>query len=194
MKKVFKSMMLALSFLSVGLVTTSCEEGGILSQILGNLFGQTETYNYTGSGTSECLTGSASTMEWTYINSSTPSKLTTTPVTLECKNSLATLTLPSYKDGKVTMNGVALYNLDMAASADNSYTALTVGESSSIDGSIVYENTTYNAATVYITSARATSETMILEMTIYFQSAADATAGDYSKAINFTYSGKIVAQ
>jgi len=76
MKKVFKSMIVVLSFLSMGMLTTSCEEGGILSQILPNLFGQTETYNYSGTATSECLTGAASTMQWNYINTPTSIKLT----------------------------------------------------------------------------------------------------------------------
>ncbi len=114
MRKVFKSMMIALSFLSMGMVTTSCEEGGILSQILGNLLGQTETYNYTGTATSESLTGAASTMQWNYINTPTSTKLTA-PVTLTIQNSLATLALPAYTDGNVTMNGVTLYSLDMSA-------------------------------------------------------------------------------
>ena len=195
MKKVFKSMIVVLSFLSMGMLTTSCEEGGILSQILGNLFGQTETYNYMGSGTSECLTGSYLEGKWNYINSSTPSKLTTTPVKLECKNSKATLTLPAYTDGKVTINGVTFYDLDMTASADNSYTALSVNDSqtegSRIEGSVVYGGKTHKAGTVFIESAKATSETMILKMTLYFLNEAET---DYDFAINFTYNGKIVTE
>jgi hypothetical protein len=190
MKKVFKSMIVALSFLSMGMLTTSCEEGGILSQILPNLFGQTETYNYSGTATSECLTGAASTMQWNYINTPTSIKLTA-PVTLTVKNSLTTLELPSYIDGKVTMNNVTLYNLAMAASNDQSHTVLSVGESSTIDGSIQIGSTTYTAGTVYITKAQATPESLILDMTIYF---AAQNENDYTKAVNFTYNGKIVTE
>lgn len=190
MKKVFKNMMIALSFLSMGMVTTSCEEGGILSQLLPNLFGQTEIYNYEGSATSECLTGAASTMQWNYINTPTSVKITA-PVRLTVKNSLTTLELPSYIDGKVTVNNVTLYDLAMAASNDQSHTVLSVGESSSIDGSIQIGAATYNAGTVYITKAQATPESLILDMTIYF---AAQNETDYTKAVNFSYNGKIVTE
>lgn len=200
MKKVFKSMIVVLSFLSMGMLTTSCDEnssiGGILSNLFGNLLGgQSEVYNYIGTGTSECL--DASDKGWTYINGTKPSALSSVPVKLSIQNSLATLEFPSYKDGQVEVHDVAFYNLALSTSKDGSYSVLSVGEKSTIDGYIMYEGKKYNARSVFVETKsgsegiRATTEGLLLDICIYFLSDSDT---DYSKAVNFTYNGKIVTE
>lgn len=76
----------------------------------------------------------------------------------------------------------------MTAASDNSYTALSIADNSSIDGTIVYNNKTYTAAALYIGKAQATSGDLALEMTIYFKE--NQNDEDFSMAINFTYNGQ----
>ncbi len=152
----------------------------------GNLFISGQTYNYTGSATSQSLAGSYINVQWNYANQNHDTKLTNMAVQLQCSRRTGTLTLAPYIDGVVTVNQVTIYDLTMTAVSDNSYSFLDIGGYSSIDGSIVYNGTTYTAVNLYITKAEATSRAINLEMTIYFQ---NANTNDYQMAINLIYSG-----
>ncbi len=194
MKKSFKGVCLALAILCMGGVTTSCDSESltqVLTTILGNLFNTGETYTFTGTGTSQALTGSINSGKWTYINSSTSnstgtSNLSSATVSLTC-NTTANLTLPAYTDGKVSVGSITLYNLTMSTNSAQTLTTLSIGDNSSIDGSITVDGVTYTGYTVYLGKAEATSESINLEMTLYFQGASDGE--DCSKAINLTYTG-----
>lgn len=198
MKKTFKYVMVALAMLSAGTVITSCEgEDNFLSQIINLLFNTGETYTYQGKATSQILQGS--TVEgqgWRgkYINetNSNPTGISTISsmqVSLECGQT-AKLTLPAYTDGKGQTSTITIYNLAMTASNDQTYTNLSIGDNSTIDGTITVDGQTYTAANLYIENATATSGQFAFTGTIYF---ANADNTDYAIAINFTYAGASVA-
>lgn len=185
MKKLFKSALLVLALLGAGTVTTSCDSE-TLQQIIGLLFNTGQTYTYQGTATSQALTGSYSSGEWHYINENKNTQLTSMTAQLQ-SSTTGTLTLAPYTDGAVTVNQITIYNLTMTAAADQSYTALSIGDNSTIDGTIVYNGTTYTAANLYIEKAQATSAGLVLSMTLYFQA---ANTDDYQMAINLTYNGQ----
>ncbi|MBQ7571898.1 MAG: hypothetical protein IJT19_06635 [Bacteroidaceae bacterium] len=187
MKKVFKSAMLVLAMLTTGLVTTSCDSE-TLQQIIGMLFNTGQTYTYSGSATSQSLTGSYNSGEWHYVNQNHDTQLTNMTVQLQ-SSTTGTLTLAPYTDGAVTVQQITIYNLAMTAAADQSYTSLSIGENSTIDGTIQYNGVTYTAANLYIEKAQATSGNISLKMTLYFQA---ANTDDYQMAINLTYTGAAV--
>ncbi len=191
MKKLFKSALLVLAMLGTGLVTTSCNSETlqqIIDTVIGNLFNTGQTYTYTGTATSQSLNGKYSTSEWRYINENKNTQLTNMTVQLK-SSTTGTLTLSPYTDGAVTVNQISIYNLTMTTAADQSYTSMSIGENSSIDGNIVYNGITYTAANLYIEKAQATSGSITLNMTLYFQGTEE---DDYSKAINFTYTGTAI--
>lgn len=149
-----------------------------------NIFGTTHKYN--GDATSESLTGSAASGTWSSIKG--PTRFTSVPITLSCDNLHATLTLPAYIDGHVTVpNGLTLYDLDITKSSDNSNMVFSVGEDTRVEGYIIYQGCSYTGGNLYLSAAMATSSALYIEMTIYFKISADGE--DYSKAINFTYTG-----
>ena len=185
MKKLFKSALLVLALLGAGTVTTSCDSE-TLQQIIGLLFNTGQTYTYQGTATSQALTGSYSSGEWHYINENKNTQLTSMTAQMQ-SSTTGTLTLAPYTDGAVTVNQITIYNLTMTAAADQSYTALSIGDNSTIDGTIVYNGTTYTAANLYIEKAQATSAGLVLSMTLYFQA---ANTDDYQMAINLTYTGQ----
>lgn len=184
MKKLFKSALLVLALLGAGTVTTSCDSE-TLQQIIGLLFNTGQTYTYHGTATSESLTGSST--QWHNVNQSKNTQLSNMTVQLQ-SGTTGTLTLAPYTDGAVTVQQITIYNLAMTAASDNSYTALSIADNSSIDGTIVYNNKTYTAAALYIGKAQATSGNLALEMTIYFKE--NQNDEDFSMAINFTYNGQ----
>lgn len=196
MRKVFKSMMIALSFLSMGMVTTSCEEGGILSQILGNLFDSGQTYNYTGKASSQTMSGSTIGQNWCYtsfVNStqSNPDGIyyfTDVPVSITCSET-ATIKIPSYIEGDVQTSEILLGSLVMTPNSSETYTMLSVGEDGfSHSGNMTYEGKEYGIESLYIDedNTRATSTTLELDLIIYFKNNAET---DITKAIRFKYSG-----
>ena len=179
--------MLVLAMLTTGLVTTSCDSE-TLQQIIGMLFNTGQTYTYSGSATSQSLTGSYNSGEWHYVNQNHDTQLTNMTVQLQ-SSTTGTLTLAPYTDGAVTVQQITIYNLAMTAAADQSYTSLSIGENSTIDGTIQYNGVTYTAANLYIEKAQATSGNISLKMTLYFQA---ANTDDYQMAINLTYTGAAV--
>lgn len=188
MKKSFTRVIMALAILCSGVAVSSCDEETI-SQIISLLFNTGQTYTYTGTATSLALDGSTTAQGWMgdYINGNKPNTYNM-QVALKSGNT-GELTIPAYTDGKVTVNGITIYNLVLTASQDQSYTVISLDENgnSSIDGSITYNGVTYPAANLYIANAQATSAQIALEMTIFFQKDGE---DDYSKAINFTYTGQ----
>ena len=207
MKKTFTRVIMALGILCSGAVVTSCDEDTItqIINIIGNLINTGQTYTYTGTATSQSLTGSADNKEWVYINAtkSNPEgiyEFQNMEVSLNSsKTGTGTLTIPAYQEGNVTTSLITISGLSMAVSSDQSNTKLSIGEESRIEGSLTYNGKNYTAANLSIAEAQstngdqkiegtATSAALQLEMTIYFQGEEDGD--DYSKAINFTYVGK----
>ena len=161
------------------------------------IFNTFETYTYQGKATSQILQGS--TVEgqgWrgNYINAtnSNPTGISTISsmqASLECGQT-AKLTLPAYTDGKGRTSPITIYNLVTTASNDLSYTNLSIGDNSTIDGTITVDGQTYTAANLYIEKAAATTLQLSFAGTIYF---ANADNTDYNIAINFSYAGTNVA-
>lgn len=137
---------------------------------------------YMGTLTSQSLTGSYSTGMWYHVNQPHNTKLSNMTVQLQ-GSTTATLILPPYTDGAVTVQQIAIYNLEI--NFNQSSTTLSIVDNSLIDGTIVYNNKTYVAANLYIEMARVTSDKITLVMTIYFQDPNDSF--DYQMAINFTF-------
>lgn len=196
MKKVFKSMMIALSFLSMGMLTTSCEEGGILSQILGNLFGTGQTYNFIGTASSQTMSGKTTETGWVYtsfVNATTANpegkyNFSNVPVSITCAET-ATITIPAYVEGKVSTTEIALGSLVMTTNSAGTYTMLDVGtDGFTASGTMTYEGKDYSICSLYIDqdNTKATSSKLELDLTIYFKNASES---DITKAIRFRYAG-----
>lgn len=142
-------------------------------------------YTYTGTATSMSLTGSFNTGEWNYVNRNLTTKFTDMKVDFQCGSSTGRLIVTPYTDGDVTVAQITIYELVMTAASDNSYTTLSVGENSYIEGTIFYNNKVYYAANLYISKAQMTPGRTALEMTIYFQD--PNRTDDFQMAINFTF-------
>ena len=155
----------------------------------GDLFNTGQTYTYSGSATSQSLTGSYTSGEWRYANESQTTKLTNMTVQLQ-SSTMAHLTLAPYTDGVVTVNQISISSLEMTV-ASGGYTVLSIGDRSTIDGCITYNGVTYTAANLYIEKALVTSIAISLEMTIYFQDS--NKPDDYQMAINLTYHSGILS-
>jgi len=202
MKKTFKLLAIAFAAMSMGTVMTSCSEdgsGGFLSRLFGLFSG--ETYYYTGTLTSQALDGSSNGDGWSgsYINA-TQSNTTGTnsysakQITLKSTSSAATLTIPAYTDGNISVSEISISNLTQTTNEAQTLTTLDIDtESTRIDGTLSFNGATYTIGYVYITKADATTTSLDLEMTLYFYGDNDKDGSgnvlDYSKAINFTYKG-----
>ena len=144
-----------------------------------------EDYAYTGTATSISLTGSFKSGEWNYVNRNLTTKFTDMKVDFQCGSSTGRLIVTPYTDGDVTVEQITISELVMTAASDNSYTTLSVGENSYIEGDIYYNGTSYTAASLYIDKAQMASGSTALEMTIYFQD--PNRTDDFQMAINFTF-------
>lgn len=193
MKKILRRTAVAMAILCMGGMTTSCENDTI-SQFFNNLFGNSQTYTFTGNATSQTCTGSMTNGNWRYVNASDNNPegmFSFSGMTVEVSTSqTATLAIQPYTEGDVEVSQITICGLDMKASEDQSYTILEIGEGSYFgEGcTLTYGGETYEPATLYIGKAQATPTAITLEMTIYFRGKNDGE--DCSKAVNFTYIGQ----
>ncbi len=201
MKKTFKTVVLALAVLCSGGVMTSCDSDAIaevLNTIIGNLVNTGQTYTYQGSATTQTLrnTSTTSTASWSYLNSTSANDgtiaISSMQVSLESSGATATLTIPTYTDGKATLNKIQIYNLVMTANSDGSATTLSISDDSTIDGSITVNGKAYSASNLYIDRATATSGAIDLKICIYFDSTDNP--GKYIFATNLEYAGTAVTE
>lgn len=187
MKKVFKLAFVALATLSLGSMMTSCdEENGIIS-IIRNLLNPGETYTYTGTAASQSLTGSYDKEEWYRINDK-DSQFSNMQVTLKSTQTDATITIPAFTDGKVSVSSTTIGGLTQTLNEEKTLTTLGIDMSTTtIDGTISVDGTSYTIRNLYFEKAAATTTSLELAITLYYS--IDSEGDNYSKAINFTYTG-----
>jgi len=178
MKKLFRKALLFVSIISMGAFSVSCDSKTI-SAIFNNLIKlQGTTYTYSGNGTVQELILQSDGESYQYGNA-TPSKFTGS-VVLTVNNTLAELTIPSMTVNGASMSQVKFYNLAMQST--NNATKLDVGDSTSADGTLTVDGTTYSVSNVYIETAVTSQSIAITILSIYF--------GDNNEyAINITYTG-----
>lgn len=187
MKKVFKLAFVALATLSLGSMMTSCdEENGIIS-IIKNLLNPGESYTYTGTAASQSLTGSYDKEEWYRINDK-DSQFSNMQVTLKSTQTDATITIPAFTDGKVSVSATTIGGLTQTLNEEKTLTTLGIDMSTTtINGTITVDGTTYTIRNLYFEKAAATTTSLELAITLYYGT--DSEGDNYSKAINFTYTG-----
>ena len=187
MKKVFKLAFVALATLSLGSMMTSCdEENGIIS-IIKNLLNPGETYTYTGTAASQSLTGSYDKEEWYRINDK-DSQFSNMQVTLKSTQTDATITIPAFTDGKVSVSATTIGRLTQTLNEEKTLTTLGIDMSTTtINGTITVDGTSYTIRNLYFEKAAATTTSLELAITLYYGT--DSEGDNYSKAINFTYTG-----
>jgi len=188
-----KAAFAAAALLLSGTTLVSCDQAAvqqILTTVVSTLMSSGQTKVYAGKATSLSMTGSANKSYWNAINTRTATAFSSASVQLQSGISgTGTLVIPAFTDGKVTVNQITIYNLALTSSNNQASTNISIGDSSTIDGSIVVGGVTYTAANLYIETGVATQQAINLTMTLYFASANDGD--DYSKAINYTFTGNI---
>ena len=191
MKKAFTKVLIALTILCTGTISTSCDSEtiGQLLPLITSLLNTGETYLYTGQGNSQSLTGSYAQGRWTALNSS-PYNYSTMQVQLVCKET-GTLTIQAFNEGDVAVSEITLSELSLTPNDDETYTILDLTENSCISGDMTVNGVTYTACSIYPETLAATPEEIALKMTVYFQAEGEE---DYTKAVNFTFTGKVATE
>ena len=170
MKKFFKRISLVLLMGTLGMSVTSCDSDVVtlISQLIGGIFNQGETYTYQGSSkaTAMIYVGDQekqnSTKETDFTNQ------TVQIVARQGQNgNVADLTLPDFKWEQVQVSGLKLYNLDLTT-ANNISTLAINTENSSIDGTFSYESKTYTAFYAEIAKVQVTQTAIYIEMKAQF--------------------------
>ena len=186
MRKIFRKAILSLCILSMGLVNVSCDSETItelITILITNLVGQQgTTYTFTGSGTAQELI-MQSDGQYQYGNA-TPSKFNGT-FSVTVNNTVANMTVPGMTVNGATMSAINFNDLSMAATSNN--TTLDVGESTSAEGSLTVNGTTYDVSSVYMKTTVTSQKLTISEMSIYF-----GEKGEF--AMNLTFAGNGVTQ
>ena len=199
MKKYFKSLSLALAIACTGGVVTSCDSDTIaqLIPLITSLFDRGQTYNFTGSATSQAFTSTdgGHSFNYLYATEENPDALfefaSGVPVSLTCTSeSTASITLPDYTEteGGVSVEGFTLGNLALDVSEDQTYNTLELTEETTIAGTMTYDGVTYTAYTALISSSKATEDSLKLDISMFFQGPDDKD-GSYSKGVRFKYTG-----
>ena len=146
MKKFFKRISLVLLMGTLGMSVTSCDSDVVtlISQLIGGIFNQGETYTYQGNSQATAMIyvgdpeNQNSTKETDFTNQ------TVQIVARQGQNgNVADLTLPDFTWEQIQVSGLKLYNLDLTT-ANNISTLAINTENSSIDGTFTYGGKTYN--------------------------------------------------
>ena len=170
MKKFFKRISLVLLMGTLGMSVTSCDSDVVtlISQLIGGIFNQGETYTYQGSSkaTAMIYVGDQekqnSTKETDFTNQ------TVQIVARQGQNgNVADLTLPDFTWEQIKVSGLKLYNLDLTT-ANNISTLAINTENSSIDGTFSYESKTYTAFYAEIAKVQVTQTAIYIEMKAQF--------------------------
>ena len=208
MKKSFKHVILALTILCSGGVVTSCDSDAItpfvpvVVDIIKSFFNTGQTYEFTGSATSQSFTSADNWETVAYLDASESNPkgiyefASGVPVSITCNtDTTATLTLPTYseREGGVTVTGFTLGNLNLSISTDSiskdQFNTLEISEANTtIDGKMTYDGVIYKAYTAQIEVAKATDSKLELDISMYFQGPEDAE-GVCSKGVRFKFTG-----
>ena len=170
MKKFFKRISLVLLMGTLGMSVTSCDSDVVtlISQLIGGIFNQGETYTYQGSSKAEAMIyvgdpeNQNSTKETDFTNQ------TVQIVARQGQNgNVADLTLPDFTWEQIKVSGLKLYNLDLTT-ANNISTLAINTENSSIDGTFSYGGKTYTAFYAEIAKVQVTQTAIYIEMKAQF--------------------------
>ena len=170
MKKFFKRISLVLLMGTLGMSVTSCDSDVVtlISQLIGGIFNQGETYTYQGKSQATAMVyvgdpeNQNSTKETDFTNQ------TVQIVARQGQNgNVADLTLPDFTWEQIKVSGLKLYNLDLTT-ANNISTLAINTENSSIDGTFTYGGKTYTACYAEIAKVQVTQTAILIEMKAQF--------------------------
>ena len=170
MKKFFKRISLVLLMGTLGMSVTSCDSDVVtlISQLIGGIFNQGETYTYQGSSKATAMIyvgdpeNQNSTKETDFTNQ------TVQIVARQGQNgNVADLTLPDFTWEQIKVSGLKLYNLDLTT-ANNISTLAINTENSSIDGTFTYGGKTYTACYAEIAKVQVTQTAIYIDMVAQF--------------------------
>ncbi len=182
MKRIFKTMLLALVLIGGGMSVTSCDEETI-SQILGLLLGGT-TYTYSGTATLECF-GPGENGGFREIVKGTASLQ---PSITSASDNTCTLVIPAFKLGDVTVNQMSFGGLVLTANSASTENIISISEQNgySVDGTMIYDGVEHQISGLFIKEgSKASTKSTSFMISVYFDE-----AGDY--AVNVTFSGESI--
>lgn len=161
--------------------------GLIAGELLKSFTNKGTAFNYSGTANVEALSGTYEPMAYNSIGKATPAlsaTLTTNAQTMAA-SSTAALTLSAYNVGsKISVSELTIANLGLSHSGSNTAIALTDNSGFGTNCTCTVNGKTYNAATVYITSASVSASQLSLNMTVYY-------GEQYTNPINITYTGNL---
>ena len=161
--------------------------GLIAGELLKSFTNKGTAFNYSGTANVEALSGTYEPMAYNSIGKATPAlsaTLTTNAQTVEASTTAA-LTLSAYNVGsKISVSELTIANLGLSHSGSNTAIALTDNSGFGTNCTCTVNGKTYNAATVYITSASVSASQLSLNMTVYY-------GEQYTNPINITYTGNL---
>ena len=170
MKKFFKRISLVLLMSTLGMSVTSCDSDVVtlISQLIGGIFNQGETYTYQGNSKAKAMIyvgdpeNQNSTKETDFTNQ------TVQIVARQGQNgNVADLTLPDFTWEQIQVSGLKLYNLDLTTANNISTLAINM-ENSTIDGTFTYGGKTYTAFYAEIAKVQVTQTAIYIEMKAQF--------------------------
>ena len=161
--------------------------GLIAGELLKSFTNKGTAFNYSGTANVEALSGTYEPMAYNSIGKATPAlsaTLTTNAQTMAA-SSTAALTLSAYNVGsKISVSELTIANLGLSHSGSHTAIARTDNSGFGTNGTCTVNGKTYNAATVYITSASVSASQLSLNMTVYY-------GEQYTNPINITYTGNL---
>ena len=161
--------------------------GLIAGELLKSFTNKGTAFNYSGTANVEALSGTYEPMAYNSIGKATPalSATLTTNAQAMAARSTAALTLSAYNVGsKISVSELTIANLGLSHSGSNTAIALTDNSGFGTNCTCTVNGKTYNAATVYITSASVSASQLSLNMTVYY-------GEQYTNPINITYTGNL---
>ena len=190
MKKFFKRISLVLLMGTLGMSVTSCDSDVVtlISQLIGGIFNQGETYTYQGSSKAEAMVFVGEEQQ----NNTSVTDFTNQTVQIVARQgqngNVADLTLPDFTWEQIQVSGLKLYNLDLTT-ANNISTLAINTENSSIDGTFTYGGKTYTAFYAEIAKVQVTQTAILLEMKAQF-----ADENNNYMQIEFKFQGRANTQ
>lgn len=185
MKKFFTKVMVALCLFGGSFSFSSCDSdvigeiiGTLLPELIGNIWGGSgETNNYVGDFSEQLLKADGS----SFIAATEAESYSGTTIAASVnKQNQISITIPGHTNSTktFTITDIVLGNLEIAEGG-----ALSVGDNSTISGSITVGGKSIEATNCYIKSTVTSGNLSISEMSIYF--------GDDVYALNVKFEGKI---
>lgn len=196
MKKFFKKVMLFLGISTMTLTTTtSCgvedllneDTLGLISGLLGNIFGQGQSVSYQGNATCQYLYGHLNNNGVFETEGQTKEVQLSCTMEAQKSTNAVTVKIPSLTlrqdDTSITLTNVTLYNLAIDENGN-----LSLGDNTSVDGNILApDGNTYPFANVYIERAYINENNLSFSGSLYF-------GEDMSRVMNISFTGAMVQQ